>query len=315
MNKKTLIACIALLVVLLAGIAVAVSFLYRGSGSGRDDSVVQVNARERYPLLSAVPSDAAMVLCAGNMEDGFKLLTDTTKVFGTLFDGSVRRGFRPFVDRVVAAREAGRLRSLDKSGMAVSLHYSGDLVPLLVISAPVDTSADVRTLLAAADSAKMVSRYFSSVLLVSPSETLLRTAVRHFDGGLSILDQDGFAQAADRAQGEDALFFSNVYAGKLFADWLNRPFSQTASFFTTLSDWLVFPVSDSGETHLRMKAGAVHGESTAYFLHVPMNGEIRAASVLPASTLFAVDLPVSDVKAWIESYRKYLDAAKKLGRY
>ena len=315
MNKRTLIACIALLVVLLAGIAVAVSFLYRGSGSVRADSVVQVNARERYPLLSAVPSDAAMVLCAGNMEDGFKLLTDSTKVFGTLFDGAVRRGFRPFVDRVVAARAAGRLRSLDKSGMAVSLYYSGDLVPLLVISAPADTSSDVRTLLAAADSAKMVSRYVSSVLLVSPSETLLRTAVRHFDGGLSILDQDGFAQAADRAQGEDALFFSNVYAGKLFADWLNRPFSQTSSFFTTLADWLVFPVSDSGETHLKMKAGAVHGESTTYFLHVPMNGEIRAASVLPASTHFAVDLPVSDVKAWIESYRKYLDAAKKLGRY
>ncbi len=32
MNKKTLIACIVLLVILLAGIATAVGFLYSGSG-------------------------------------------------------------------------------------------------------------------------------------------------------------------------------------------------------------------------------------------------------------------------------------------
>ena len=315
MNKKTLIACIVLLAILLAGIATAVGFLYSGSGGGAGDSAGRTQVQNRYPLLRAVPSDATMLLCSGNLEDGLKLLTDSTKVFGSLFDGSAKRGFRVFVDRLVADRKAGRLRSLDKAGMAVSLHYSGDLVPLLVVSAPHDTSSDVRGLLAAADSARMFSRYASSLLLVSPSETLLKTAVRHLDGGLSILDQDSFARAAERSQGEDALFLSPVYAGKLFADWLNRPFSQTASFLSTLSEWLVFPLAESAPDRLRMKASAVHGESAAYFLNVPVSGEVKAPSVLPASTVFAVDLPVGDIAAWSEAYRKYLDASKKLGRY
>lgn len=310
MNKKTLIACIVLLVILLAGIATAVGFLYSGTGKEVSDPVGRTDVRQRYPLLGAVPSDAAMLLCFSNMEDGVRLMSDSTKVFGALVEGSSKRGFHSFVERLVS----GRFRSLEKSAMTVSLHYSGDLVPLLVLSAPADTSNDVQSLLAAADSARMSSRYVSSVILVSPSETLVKTAVRHLDGGLSILDKDGFPEAAECLGGEDAVFFSNVYADKLFSAWLNRPFSQTAGFFSTLAQWSAFSLPSAGDA-VKMKAAAVHGSSTSYFFQVPTTGETKASSVLPSATVFAVDLPVSDITAWMEAYRKYVDAAKKLGRY
>ncbi|MBR1405440.1 MAG: hypothetical protein IJ578_00700 [Bacteroidales bacterium] len=310
MNKKTLIACIVLLVLLLAGIATAVVFLYSGSGSNAEKPAPRASAQQQYPLLGAVPSDAAMLMCFSNMEDGVRLFSDTTKIFGTLVEGAAKRGFRPFIDRLVS----GRFRSLEHAPMTVSLHYSGDLVPLLVLSAPSDTTADVENLLAAADSARMSSRFLSSVLLVSPSETLVKTAVRHLDGGLSILDKDGFPEALESLGGDDALFFSNVYAGKLFSAWLNRPYSQTSEFFSSLAQWSAFSLPSAGNP-VKMKAAAVHGSSTAYFFHVPTTGETKAASVLPASTFFAVDLPVSDMGAWTEAYRKYLDANKKLGRY
>ena len=310
MNKKTLIACIVLLVILLAGIATAVGFLYSGSGKDVSDPAGRTDVRQRYPLLGAVPSDAAMLLCFSNMEDGVRLLSDSTKIFGALVEGASKRGFHSFVERLVS----GRFHSLEKSAMTISLHYSGDLVPLLVLSAPADTSTDVQTLLAAADSARMSSRYVSSVVLVSPSETLVKTAVRHLDGGLSILDKDGFPEAADRLGGEDAVFFSNIYADKLFSAWLNRPYSQTAGFFSTLAQWSAFSLPSAGSA-VKMKAAAVHGSSTSYFFHVPTAGESKASSVLPATTLFAVDLPVADISAWMDAYRKYVDAAKKLGRY
>ena len=161
----------------------------------------------------------------------------------------------------------------------------------MVLSAPSDTTADVKNLLAAADS-----------------------AARHLDGGLSILDKDGFSDALENLGGEDALFFSNVYAGKLFSAWLNRTYSQTSGFFSTLAQWSAFTLPSAGEA-VKMKAAAIHGGSTAYYFHVPTTGETKAASVLPASTSFVVDLPVADIGAWMESYRKYLDANKKLGRY
>lgn len=310
MNKKTLIACIVLLILLLAGIATAVGFLYSGWGSETAQPAGRLSAQQRYPLLGAVPSDAAMLLYFNGMEDGVRLFSDSTKVFGTLVEGAAKRGFRPFIDRLVS----GRFHSLEKSAMTVSLHYSGDLVPLLVLSAPADTTDDVRNLLAAADSARMSSRYLSSVLLVSPSETLVKTAARHLDGGLSILDKDGFAEALANLGGEDALLFSNIYAGKLFSAWLNRPYSQTADFFSTLAQWTAFSLPSAGDP-VKMKAVKMHGGSTAYFFHIPISGETKAGSVLPASTFFSVDLPVADIGAWIDAYRKYLDANKKLGRY
>lgn len=315
MNRKALIACIILLVLLLGGIAAAVGFLYSPVKTTAVQPVDRSVIEARYPLFRAVPSDAAMLLRFSDMDDGLHLLTDSTKIFGSLVTDAGKRGFDQFVSRLVRLRKDGRLRSLNRAEMVVSLHYSGDLVPLLVLSVPKDTTADVRLLLSVADSTKMSWTLSGRTALVSPARTLVATAARHLDSGVSVLDKEGFPDVVSAAGSGDAVFFSHAYAGKLFAAWLNRPYAAYSGFFTSFAQWSGFSLEDTGSERLRMKISASFDGSTSWFMHTLAPAESRAASVLPASTLFAVDLPVADIGQWLENYRKYLDAAKKLGRY
>ena len=315
MNKRAVIFCTILLAVLLVGIATAVGFLYSGLRTEPVGSADRSAIEARYPLLKAVPSDASILLRFNDLANGLDLLTDSTKILGALVSESGKRGLQPFVNRLSELRKNGRLRSLSRSATLISLHYSGDLVPLMVVAVPKDTTEDVRLLLAAADSAKMTCRLSGQAALISPAQTLVATAARHLDNGVSVMDQDGFPEIVASVGGSDALFFSHPYAGKLFAAWLNRSYAAHAGFFASLAGWSGFSLDESGTDRFRMTVSAVYGENTAYYMHVPSAGDARAASVMPASTQFAVDLPVSDIEQWIERYRKYLDAAKKIDRY
>ena len=69
MSKKSLILCIVAAVLLLAGIGVALAFLYSGSGAPK-----KVAPPVRSALLSAVPSDAAAVICSSDLQTGAELL-------------------------------------------------------------------------------------------------------------------------------------------------------------------------------------------------------------------------------------------------
>ena len=313
MNKKALMACLALLFVLLGGIATAVAFLYSSGKSAPVRPVDRSVVEARYPLFSAIPSDAAMLLRFSDMEDGLRLMTDSTKIFGSLVAEPGKRGFDHFVNRVARLRKNGRLRSLGRAQMIVSLHYSGDLVPLMAVSVPKDTTADVRLLMDVADSTKMSCELSGTTLLISPARTLVATAVRHIDSRVSVLDKEGFPEIVSTIGSGDAIYFSHAYANKLFGAWLTRPYAAYSGFFTSLAGWSGFLLEDTDR--LRMKLFTAFGENPSWFLHTLAPGEVRAPSVIPASAFFVVDLPVPDVARWTESYRKYLDAAKKLGRY
>lgn len=316
MSKKALITCIVLLCILLGGIAAAVGLLYSSPETGgsvrpADRSVVEA----RYPLFGAVPSDAAAVLHVSDMEDGLRLLTDSTRIFGSLVTESGKRGFDYFVYRLARLRKGGRLRSLGKAEMIVSLHYSGDLVPLMVLSVPKDTTADVRLLMAVADSSRMSFERSGTMLLISPARTLVASAARHLDSGVSIYDNEGFPGVVSATGGRDALYFSHAYASKLFGAWLNRPYTASSGFFSSTAEWSGFTIEELADDRLQMKVVASYDESSSWFPHTLAPGEVRAPAILPGSAFFAVDLPVADAARWTESWRKYLDAAKKIGRY
>ena len=97
MSKKSLILCIVAAVLLLAGIGVALAFLYSGSGAPK-----KVAPPVRSALLSAVPSDAAAVICFSDLQTGAELLP------------------------------AGIVPDPELKPSVVSLHYSGKLVPLMI---------------------------------------------------------------------------------------------------------------------------------------------------------------------------------------
>ena len=97
MSKKSLILCIVAAVLLLAGIGVALAFLYSGTDAQKTPSVPA-----RSALLAAVPSDAAAVICFSDLKTGAELLP------------------------------SGIVPDPELNPSVVSLHYSGKLVPLMI---------------------------------------------------------------------------------------------------------------------------------------------------------------------------------------
>ena len=332
MNKNALISCIAALAVLVAVVATAVFFLYTDGGNSGKKAVV--TPRSEYKLLSAVPSDAAMLMCFSKTSEAIATLNDSTQVFGVLLTDACNQK-HPFLDfvKLCKGQSLGDLRS---GNAVVSLHYSGTMEPLMIISAgsvPADTTSDIRRVMALADSAKLHTSlvdcsslvssssklHKSALLLVSPSNTLLTAVERHLEGGMSVLDKESFPQAAAAAGGSDALFFSHDYASKIFPTFLQKQYSSYSSFFSRFADWTVLAISGNNTRKFSMRGSSVSSDNAqGSFVTVFSGsdaGETLFANVAPAATVFAVSLSVGDVSDYSDSYRKYLDAAGKLDRF
>ena len=131
MNRKTLTILIAAAVILIGGIAFAVVKLYSGS----PDSDLSGDSRflETHQLVKAVPSDAAIVFCAKNFGRLCEYLGDSVSVFGELTSGRFSR---------IASN---KYNSLKKAQAIVSVHYSKDLPPLMIIDAGKPSLTQPRT--------------------------------------------------------------------------------------------------------------------------------------------------------------------------
>ena len=112
MNRKGTIIAIVAIALMLAGIAWAVSRLYR------DEKPRQVAVNTEYPLLRAVPADAAAVFCFDGSAKARSVLADSVGV----------------LQAFLAPDDPALMAYLAKAGesrMLVSLHNSGSLVPLV----------------------------------------------------------------------------------------------------------------------------------------------------------------------------------------
>ena len=178
MNRKTVILLLSVLAAMVGLIAIAVALLYSNDGAGNARSS-DIAEESRYMLLPAVPSDAVALLC--------------------LSDASDARSLTPFGEF--------------DCRMAVSLHFSGKLVPLYVLDAgkaSEQMSKKAGEFVAKAKEAGMACEYLDcsaiaprssglnsrSIVIASPSEVILRSARRHIEKNVSILDLHDFAEAA-----------------------------------------------------------------------------------------------------------------------
>ena len=112
MNKRLTVIAVVAIALMLAGIAWAVTRLYR------EDKPAQPAVSTEYPLLRAVPADAAAVFCFDGSSRARKVLSDSTGVL---------RAF-------LASDSPALMDYLSKAGesrMLVSMHNSGSLVPLV----------------------------------------------------------------------------------------------------------------------------------------------------------------------------------------
>ena len=84
MNKKALIACLSALLILALIVVGAVAVLYSGKKPAAEVSAEELfdKASSKSPLLCAVPSDAAMVMCGKSLKSVLPVLYDSTFLVG-----------------------------------------------------------------------------------------------------------------------------------------------------------------------------------------------------------------------------------------
>lgn len=312
MSRKSLIICLSVLAVMLLGIGVAIAILY----SGTDDEGNAVPDQDRYLLLPAIPADAVLAGCFSNLGDAM---------------GGLLKGF-DFPAEVADAAAAGSFNEISSSRVAVSLHYNGELKVLYVVDAgkaSVQPSDGVQAFMDFARSGKMAVEYVDcssaaggrdilqhSVILVSDSDLLIQSAARHLENGISIMDATGFADASSSVSGNDVVFISNAHSKALMSGMFTRAYAGRYPFIADFADWTAIDLTGCDDTGIYADISAVYSANDpSCFMNVlekqqPAVPEI--SGIIPAYTLSAVSLPISDISAYVSAYQAYVDSRQSL---
>ena len=289
MNKKTLIILICVALALMLAIAGGIYALYSGSGTDSQDKKLKADSA----LLAAIPSDAAAVMTFQDLAKGMPVLSHFCS-----------GAFKEYIQQIVEAE------SLSGVSVAASLHYSGNLVPLLVVSKA--DSALYRTATASGLAAQIVPQDQRELMLVSPSETIVSSSARHLEAGASILDNSAFSALAKELGHRNASYFSNDYADRLIAAYESF-FGKYSSFLKRASEWTAIYNRGAGQEEWLIKTG--NGKNASYFMNVLdglQAGGSRLGEVAPTNTVFALSLSPSKMDAYRSGYKKYLDASQRL---
>lgn len=308
--------------------------LFRGRKGG--ESEAPKAAMSEFRLLPAVPSDAAMLVTFSDLGELTRIYADTTKAFGPFLTNDPKSGLGPFLEMVKDSIP----QSFASSESIISMHYSGELMPLLILEAPVDSTADISRMERFAGSCRLQSRYFTSgelqsilqhensarqgklsrrgLMVISPSRTLVLSCERHLESGSSILDRKGFPQIASQAGSKTVVFLSGTYMPKLLSS-LGRNIPGTYSDFSkSISDWISLSVQTNSSSTLEMSLRTSPSSSHAFFSKVVsqmQGGELLFQDILPFNTLSAVSVATPSVTEYLDLYKKYLDAQGSLDRY
>ncbi len=296
MGKRTTIAAVAALALLLAGIVFAVSRLYR------PDSREQAapSAPSGWSVLSAIPSDAAAVFVFDGSAKASRLLADST--------GLLRGALCPDNPALMAY-----LQALGRRKIAVSLHNSGSLVPLVAA----ESKSGDSTLTAIAAQAGLKTLTSGGFLLASRSETFLNASVRHLDEDISVLGTRRLQDLVRSVSGPAVAFLSHSHAAKLLQVYAGTAYQQ-ASFVKNLTAWSAWSVQDLDKDHLSLKGCALPPEGNAGYFAAFGGASAQEAEfpeVVPYATAKAVSVPVGDPEAFLESMRRLEDGNGRLARY
>ena len=299
MNRKWTIISVAAIALMLCGIAWAVSRLYRTDAPRRSA------ASTEFPLLRAVPADAAAVFCFDGSSKAKHVLADSTGLLG------------PFL----APGQPVLMEFLSKAGahrMVVSLHNSGSLIPLVASSLPQYDSTYLAPYEELAAKAGLKTAVQDGLLLASSSETLLNASRRHLDEGICILEAPGLEELSARTGGSAVAFLSSRQVPKLLQMWGSARIRRHTDFVRAQADWVALSLESIDEKHLVLEGSAsCPGKATSFltaFQGFPMPSS-TVAEVLPYFTDDVLSVPLGDVSAYLERYRTFLDAKGKLGPY
>ena len=317
--QRKIVLQVVLALALLAGIGAAVFMLFSDKKSGTDsfESMLERGLAEaegtEYPGLAAVPMDAVMVMCNSSVHSALEVLGDESAIFRELFIGSGRLTIAPFLDSL----RTPAFKKLDGSCI-ISMHYSRDLEPLVVLTDCKKKELRDKVLELAAScrlEAAQAPDSAGTSLVISTSQSLVAASVRHLQVGESIVGNQKFISTAKLARGRDAIFFVGKYAPKFAGLFLNKDYSFAGPFFASYADVLAFvPEKTKDGYKLEVLSGCL--DNPVYRMGGICNDKSTAAEeVLPAETVFAVAMTTGGIGKYIENYKNHLDANAKLSGY
>lgn len=304
---------------MILGVGVAVAVLYSGVDSTQTRKGNVVSDQERYLLLPAVPADAVLVACLSDVEDAVK---------GPL------RGFK-FTDALAAELESGSLHSFSSTSMVVSLHYGGKMNPLYIFDAgqaSSEPSEDAAALMSFASELGMASQFVDcskasdgtrsiarhSVVLISDTETLVKSSVRHLAEPISVMYAGGFADASQSASGNNLVFVANHSAKTLMPVALAKSRSKYSPFIANLAQWTVIEIEKSDATGAYAAISAVYDDDASDYMTVLEKSQpavSKLSQVLPSFTVSAVSLPMKNTDSYIDAYQSFMDSKQALQNY
>lgn len=330
MDRKTIAVLLSAIFILVAGLGVAVYFLYSGVSSGKKEAGVQEIASDsRGGLFLAVPADAVAAMYFDDLKTLVHTLSGEASAAGFFSDGL----FGSFLDSLDSRIAAKELPSMKGAGSVLSYHYDGRLSPVLIIDASKSGSTlpeDFYTLRGIAEAAGLFSSSLDcsrladkgtylekrNILVISTSDVLLKSSERHVSQGVSVLDQRGFCEALTSVSGgKGQLYISNDSISRLFTGILNPEYRRYSDFFRRLSSWLAFSFDNVAADHIFMSGTAICSSGDEEFMNAfgKTSAAISsAAEILPSNTVAAFSLPVHDIAESVAAYEKF--AETKIGR-
>ncbi len=278
-------------------------------------------------LCRAIPSDAVVIFDIKETAQFIPMLEDTSSFAYKLVDEG-----HPIsqIQRRLSNNFPGKSLPL-----AFSLHYSSkndvSLLAISDISAVSSGSGKVKELLPFLQGRK--KRYNTTdiytfndslnvalcdgLLVMSTSSFLVESVVRHMDNGTSILDNTEFAALYKERGNGMAIYINHHQIGKFFSGVVLRPFLKYSDFFLRYASWSSFAMTfTDGALELD---GVIENGGEEKFQSSGVlsqkSGKSQVGDILPAQTLFCVDMLLSDMQGYMDSHELFLEVHKKLSGY
>lgn len=303
MNKRSIIICTAVVVLLLAGIGWLFFSLFFG------DEGTAVRTDRLTDGVEAVPSDAIFLFEAGALSE-IERLTD---------DGSALGRLLGCIPDAASEWEA-----------ALSMHYSSKnaVSPLLVLSLPGDEDAGAFMDRILRECGGVVDKRYGSVtvhksavpdasfavyghfLIASPSLVIVESSLRHLETGTSIKDDPLYSRIAGVTSGRGVLHVSFNNLGKLFSGAAGTGYVKYASFFQSFADWGAFGEGD-GNSPLSFDGRVLSvrsGENFSDVLLTQRGRKPEAFAVAPYTSSYVLTLPLTSYPDYIRAYNSYIAA-------
>lgn len=279
-------------------------------------------------IYSAVPADVLAIIDIERLSDFSDVALDTSYVGYGLFDPtSPLLGLYRSLYNMKEVRDIHTIYALQYSdrnevSFLQLLDFSKDSILLRKVLSRLDSTSFKRE-----NYHNVLLREYSNglnltvkdgLIICSSSAISIESSLRHLANSYSILNNREFAHLLDATGGYGMFYLNHRQIGKIFSGIVTRPFLRYADFANRFGVWSAFRLNLKQKNYINLSGESVHHSDAINYATTLLGNSSKesvADEFLPASTVFAFALVTQGGKGYLKSYKRYLDANKKINSY